>query len=108
MKKLKLGIIGTSKGNGHPYSWSAIFNGYDPKYMKNCPYPVIYDYLSKQKFPEDNIKGASVTHIWTQNKKISEHKFPKHFSFSQFNFLLDYMRHHTEQKVELRSLKMII
>ena len=31
MKKtnLKLGIIGISNGNGHPYSWSAIFNGYD-------------------------------------------------------------------------------
>jgi hypothetical protein len=28
-KKIKLGIIGASKGNGHPYSWSAIFNGYD-------------------------------------------------------------------------------
>ena len=24
---LKLGIIGLSEGNGHPYSWSAIFNG---------------------------------------------------------------------------------
>jgi len=73
MKKLKLGIIGLSKGNGHPYSWSAIFNGYDPKFMGNCPFPAIPEYLSKQKYPSDTIKNARITHIWTQNKKMSLH-----------------------------------
>lgn len=72
MKELKLGIIGLSEGNGHPYSWSAIFNGYNEEYMKDCLFPVIPDYLSKQKFPEDCIKGAKVTHIWTQDKAVSE------------------------------------
>lgn len=63
-----------SEGNGHPYSWSAIFNGYNPEYMKDCPFPVIYDYLLKQKFPEDSLGYlANVTHVWTQDKKISEH-----------------------------------
>ncbi|MFH1644697.1 MAG: oxidoreductase, partial [bacterium] len=70
---IKLGIIGMSKGNGHPYSWSAIFNGYNKKLMINCPFPVIPQYLSKQTFPKDSIKNAKVTHIWTQNKKLSEH-----------------------------------
>lgn len=70
---LKLGIIGMSEGNGHPYSWSAIFNGYNQNYMKDCPFPVIPEYLSKQIFPDDCIKEAKVTHIWTQDKKISEH-----------------------------------
>lgn len=68
---LKLGIIGLSDGNGHPYSWSAIFNGYNQDYMKDCPFPVIPEYLSKQKFPDDCIKGVKVTHIWTQDKQIS-------------------------------------
>lgn len=72
-KKLKFGIIGLSDGNGHPYSWSAIFNGYNEVYMKNCPFPVIPEYLSKQKFPENCINAVKVTHIWTQDKKISEH-----------------------------------
>jgi len=71
MKKIKLGIIGLSEGNGHPYSWSAIFNGYNPEVMKNCPFSVIPEYLSKQKFPEDLIQGGSVTHIWTQDSAIS-------------------------------------
>ncbi len=73
MKKLKLGVIGLSEGNGHPYSWSAIFNGYDPKYMKDCPWQVIPEYLSKQDFPKDAIPDVQVTHIWTQDRNSSEH-----------------------------------
>lgn len=72
MKEIKLGIIGLSPGNGHPYSWSAIFNGYDSEKIKLCPFPVIPDYLSKQKFPQDSIAGAKVTHIWTQDPQISK------------------------------------
>jgi predicted dehydrogenase len=72
-KVLKLGIIGLSEGNGHPYSWAAIFNGYNQDYMKDCPFPVIPEYLSNQNFPDDCIKGAKVTHIWTQDKEISQH-----------------------------------
>jgi hypothetical protein len=72
-KIINLGIIGSSEGNGHPYSWSAIFNGYNKKIMENCGYPSIPRYLEKQKFPNDQIKEAKVTHIWTQNKKLSKH-----------------------------------
>lgn len=74
MEKIKLGVIGMSEGNGHPYSWSAIFNGFDKNYMQNCPFPVIPEYLSAQKFPEDFLVNiANVTHIYTQEKVISEH-----------------------------------
>lgn len=69
--KIKLGIIGISEGNGHPYSWSAIFNGYDSKEMSKCPFPAIPEYLSKHKFPDDAINDGIVTHIWTQNKEES-------------------------------------
>lgn len=68
---LRIGIIGMSEGNGHPYSWSAIFNGYDS--TKNCPFDVIPKYLNKQKFPNDFLSNlAKVTHIWTQDKKLSQ------------------------------------
>lgn len=73
MNTLKLGVIGLSPGNGHPYSWSAIFNGYDPAYMEECGFPVIPRYLEKQRFPEDAIAEAQVTHVWTQRKEISAH-----------------------------------
>ncbi len=72
-KKLSLGIIGGSEGNGHPYSWSAIFNGYNPDIMNDCGFPSIPVYLSKQKFPDDQISQARVTHIWTQDIKLSRH-----------------------------------
>ena len=71
-KKIKLGIIGLSEGNGHPYSWSAIFNGYNEEEMAKCPFPVIPEYLSKQNYPEDFLgELAEVTHIWTQDISVS-------------------------------------
>lgn len=72
MKNLKLGILGMSDGNGHPYSWSAIFNGYDHEEMEGCGFPVIPRYLEKQKFPQDLIHDARVTHVWTQDKMLSK------------------------------------
>lgn len=69
---LRIGLIGLSPGNGHPYSWSAIFNGYNPVFMEDCGFPVIPRYLEKQVFPQDAISDAAVTHVWTQDISISE------------------------------------
>ena len=70
---LKLGIIGMSEGNGHPYSWSAICNGYDVRAMADCPFPGIPAYLAERDWPTDRLPEVSVTHIWTQDRKVSEH-----------------------------------
>ena len=70
---LRLGVIGSSEGNGHPYSWSAIFNGYDSAEMENCGYPVIPRYLEKQNWPTSQIGGAEVTAVWTQDIALSRH-----------------------------------
>lgn len=72
-KELKIGIIGMNEGNGHPYSWSAIFNCYDPEYMKECPYPAIPNYLGKQPKCTFGIPGARVTHIYCNNRSDAEH-----------------------------------
>lgn len=72
-RELRLGIIGLSEGNGHPYSWSAIINGYEPETMATCPFPVIPAYLSEQRFPEAQLTGARVTHVWTQDATRSRH-----------------------------------
>jgi len=73
LSKLKLGVIGMSEGNGHPYSWSAIFNGFNRDEMKHCPFPVIPEYLERQNFPQDFLfDRATVTHIWTQNREVSK------------------------------------
>lgn len=52
-----------SPGNGHPYSWSAIINGYDEVLMADCPFPAIPEYLSQQQWPDARISGARVTHV---------------------------------------------
>jgi hypothetical protein len=68
---LRIGILGLSEGNGHPYSWSAIFNGFDK--TKDCPFDVIPEYLAQQNFPEDFLSHlGKVTHIYTQDLKISK------------------------------------
>lgn len=66
-KELRLAMLGMIEGNGHPYSWSAIVNGFNPTAMAACPYPAILDYLGKQRVEDVRIPGARVTHLWTDN-----------------------------------------
>ena len=32
---IRLAMLGCTPGNGHPYSWSAMFNGYNREAMTN-------------------------------------------------------------------------
>lgn len=70
---LRLGILGMSEGNGHPYSWAAIFNGFEPAEMAACPFPSIPSYLAKQRYPDDFLSSARVTQVWTQDQALSKH-----------------------------------
>lgn len=70
---VKLGVIGLSPGNGHPYSWSAIINGYvNAEEIAQAGYPGISTYLTANR-DLLGIRGAEVTHVWTQEQAISEH-----------------------------------
>jgi len=69
---LKLGIAGMSEGNGHPYSWAAIVNGYDEKTMADCGYAGIPLYLKANK-DTLGIDDVKVTHVWAQKRSIAEH-----------------------------------
>jgi len=64
---MRLAMLGMVDGNGHPYSWSAIFNGYDREAMAKCPYAAIPEYLGKEPDERFGIGGARVTHIWTDD-----------------------------------------
>ena len=68
-KKIKLGIIGFNEGNGHPYSFSAIINGYKKSYFKKIGYKNILNYLENKKKKDFGIFNAKVTHAWSQNYK---------------------------------------
>ncbi len=63
-KNIRLAMLGSSIGNGHPYSWSAMFNGYNKDLMTaECPYPGIPAYLNKQPPETVPMEGAKITHI---------------------------------------------
>lgn len=62
-KELRIGILGMTEGNGHPYSWSAMFNGYDRGEMETCGFPVIPRYLEKQPLETFGIPGAKISCI---------------------------------------------
>ena len=72
--KIRLGMIGMTEGNGHPYSWSAIFNGYaKAKMTEECPFAGIPEYLNKEPGETLRITGAEVTHIYCDDRKDAEH-----------------------------------
>ncbi|MDD3931474.1 MAG: Gfo/Idh/MocA family oxidoreductase [Eubacteriales bacterium] len=71
-QNLKIGIMGMTEGNGHPYSWSAIYNHYNQSYMDQCPYPGIATYLNKQPRETFGIEGARITHIFCNDRKDAE------------------------------------
>lgn len=66
-KLLRLAMLGMIPGNGHPYSWSAIVNGYEVEAMRRCPYAAIPEYLERQPIEDVRIPGAQVTHLWTDD-----------------------------------------
>jgi hypothetical protein len=71
-KELKIGILGMTEGNGHPYSWSAMFNDYDQENMRKCPFPGIPDYLEKQPKSTIGIPNARITHVCCDERKDAE------------------------------------
>jgi hypothetical protein len=63
-EEIRLAMLGVSPGNGHPFSWSAMFNGYDEAAMRaQCPFAGIPDYLDRQPRETLTIPGARVTHV---------------------------------------------
>jgi hypothetical protein len=61
---IRLAMLGCTPGNGHPYSWSAMFNGYNREAMtQECSFAGIPVYLNKQPLDTLTIPGAKVTHI---------------------------------------------
>jgi len=63
----KIGIIGFSEGNGHPYSFSAIFNGYQSDLIRAANWPVIADYLDKKDKADFGISSYHISHVWSQD-----------------------------------------
>lgn len=68
---IRLGVLGLNEGNGHPFSFSAIVNGYSDEGFRRSGWPVIHDYLRKRPPEEIGIADVSVTHAWTQDRDMT-------------------------------------
>jgi predicted dehydrogenase len=69
---IKIGIIGMSLGNAHPSSWSAIINGtFNGGEISSLGFPAVANYL-KANSATLGLPAARVTHILSQEKKLSE------------------------------------
>jgi hypothetical protein len=61
------GIVGLSEGNGHPFSYSSIVNGYSPEGLAASGWPGIYQYVRRRHASEFGLDGWAITHAWTQD-----------------------------------------
>ncbi|KJZ08651.1 MULTISPECIES: Gfo/Idh/MocA family oxidoreductase [unclassified Halomonas] len=68
----RIGMLGMSPGNGHPFSFSAILNGYHDEAMAEAGWPVIHDYLERRHRSEFGVGDLRVTHAWTQDRDVTE------------------------------------
>lgn len=65
-KDLKIGILGFTEGNAHPFSWSAMYNDFNMDKMLKWTlkdYSSIPDYLGKQPKDTIGVPGAHITHV---------------------------------------------
>ena len=71
-RNIRVGMIGISEGNGHPFSFSAIINGYSDAGLRDSGWPVIYEYVRRRDPSEFGISGLNVTHAWTQHPELTQ------------------------------------
>ncbi len=66
------GIIGLSEGNGHPFSYGSIINGYSPEGLAASGWPGIYEYVRRRHASEFGLDGWTITHAWTQDPESTK------------------------------------
>lgn len=69
---IRTGILGLSEGNGHPFSFSAIVNGYEDAEFAKAGWPGIHEYLKRQGPERFGIDGARITAAWTQDPEVTK------------------------------------
>lgn len=69
---IRIGMIGLSEGNGHPFSFSAIINGYSDDWLYRSGWKVIYEYVTKRDPSEFGFEDVRVTDAWTQDPALTD------------------------------------
>jgi len=68
----RLGMIGISEGDGHPFSFSSIVNGYDDAGLAASGWDGIYQYVRRRDPSEFGFEDVRVTHAWTQEPETTK------------------------------------
>ena len=69
---IRIGMIGMSLGNAHPYSWSAIINGrFNREEIDRAGFPAVSDYLEANQ-DTLGIAAAEVTHIYCDDFGVAK------------------------------------
>ena len=70
---LKIGVVGMNPGNGHPYSFSAVFNGFDNDALQaECEFELIKHYLPDHHCNREFVPDARVTTVWAPEPGAAE------------------------------------
>jgi hypothetical protein len=78
----RIGIIDSSAGNGHMFSFTAAINGYEKMLLETCPFPVIRNYLVNYELPLNKLSRiAKVVNVWMPEIELAK----KVASFGRIN-----------------------
>ena len=70
-----------TEGNGHPYSWSAIFNNYDRAAMTGMSVPGDSRHLNRVPPETIGILGAKVTCVYCDRRRCRARRAPVTHSY---------------------------
>jgi hypothetical protein len=95
VNRLKIGIVDSSDGNGHMFSFPSFFNGYDPSELEQCPFPAILSYLPRHITPVESLhKQAEISAVWMRDLEYAKSvaRFGKISSvFSDIHSLIEHV-----------------
>jgi predicted dehydrogenase len=69
---VRVGIVGMSEGNGHPFSFSSIVNGFSDEGLAEAGWPGIHAYVRRRDPSEFGVGDLRITHAWTQDRATTE------------------------------------
>ncbi|MFH1144931.1 MAG: Gfo/Idh/MocA family oxidoreductase [Candidatus Eisenbacteria bacterium] len=72
MNETSVAILGFTEGNGHPFSFSAIVNGYDDAALAASGWAGIHQYVRRRDPSEFGIGALRVTHAWSQDPAATD------------------------------------
>jgi predicted dehydrogenase len=71
MSEIPVGILGVTEGNGHPFSFAAIINGYHAEGLAASGWAGIHDYVRRRDPSDFGAGELRVTHAWTQDPETT-------------------------------------